>query len=68
MKAFRGEWDDSLVISRSGNEILGTALSPIYDLDDNIVAVAALDVSITDIREGVLRLMFNIIIMFKRTH
>ena len=64
MKAFRGEWDDSLVISRDGNEILGTALSPICDLDNNIVAVAALDVSITDIREGVLRLMLNIIIMF----
>lgn len=64
MKAFSGEWDDSLVISRDGKEILGTALSPIYDLDNNIVAVAALDVSITDIREGVLRLMFNIIIMF----
>ena len=61
--AFEGKWDDELAIYRQpNNEILGTAMSPIYDDDGNIIAVAAVDVSITEISQSFLRLLIHIAI------
>ncbi len=61
MKAYRGEWNNSLAIYHESNgEILGTAMTPIYDGDGKIVAVACVDVSITGIREVFFKLLLNI--------
>ena len=63
MKAFRGEWDNSLAIYNEEHEVLGTAMLPIYDGNNKIVAVAALDVSISGIRRSFIILLANITVM-----
>ena len=60
MKAFRGEWNRKLAIYREEQEILGTAMEPIYDENGKILAVACLDLSITSIRHAYLKMMLNL--------
>jgi len=60
MKAFRGEWNRKLAIYREEQEILGTAMEPIYDENGKILAVACLDLSITSIRHAYLKMMVNL--------
>ena len=60
MSAFRGEWGSRLAIYHENGEILGTAMSPVYEDDGKIVAVAAVDLSLKGMRTAFVRLLVNL--------
>ena len=60
MKVMNGEWPEKLAIYREEHEILGSAMTPIYNPEREIVAVAVVDVSVSGIRHAFLRLLLNI--------
>lgn len=61
LRTYTDLWSEKLVTYKETMMTLGTAMSPIYDSEGNVVAVAALDISITEVRNGFWHLMVNIV-------
>lgn len=60
MAAMRGEVMEDFFTDYSDGELFGTALSPIWDENDQICAVVAVDISVSSIRQALLKLLVNI--------
>ena len=59
MNVMRGDVVEDFFMDHIDGELLGTSLSPIYDTDGQICAVAAVDISISSIRFACLKLLLN---------
>ncbi len=58
-----GNPEETLTIYHEDGNMIGTAIYPIFNRNAEIVAYAELDVSITDIRTSIIRLIINIAVM-----
>ena len=64
MEVFQGENDPDMekvfFVEPVDGKIIGTALSPVRDIEGRICAVAAVDISVSDIRSAFTKLLLNI--------
>ena len=55
-------WDDSLFLDHGYlGHPLATAFSPVFDSDNNIVAVVGVDLNLSDMRGAIIRMCLNVI-------
>ena len=61
MAVMKGTWDGSMVVDQNyNNEVLGTALAPITDLNGNTVAVVGVDIDLADLLVSILKMCLNV--------
>ena len=60
LSVMSGEHEGDFFTDRIDGELIGTALCPVYDYENNIRAVAAIDISISSIRSAFLKLVLHV--------